>query len=108
MPVFKIHSSGGIEIKSGIRGRFVHGEKMTVGFFNLKAGSVLPEHAHPHEQISIIQSGEMELHMEGKIHRLSKGMVAVIPSNVPHEARAITDCIVQDVFQPVREEYLNT
>ena len=30
----------------------------------------------------------------------------VLPSNVPHSGRAITDVKVIDVFQPVREDFI--
>ena len=33
------------------------------------------------------------------------GDVIVIPSNIPHSGRALTKCILMDVFSPVREEY---
>lgn len=36
---------------------------------------------------------------------LEKGMIQVIPSMVPHSAVAHEDCILIDVFNPVREDY---
>ena len=36
---------------------------------------------------------------------LKNGDVIVIPSNIPHSGRALTKCILMDVFSPVREEY---
>ncbi|NOY99054.1 MAG: cupin domain-containing protein, partial [Chloroflexi bacterium] len=36
---------------------------------------------------------------------LEPGAVAVIPPDVPHAGRAVTDCRIIDVFYPTREEY---
>ncbi len=40
----------GKEIVPGYFGRFVHGEKITLFFVDIKKGSSLPEHQHPHER----------------------------------------------------------
>jgi hypothetical protein len=32
-------------------------------------------------------------------------MVARVPGNVPHSARAISDCRVINIFYPVREDF---
>ena len=89
----------------GFKVRFVHSEKMTIGFFSVAAGSTLPEHAHPHEQVSVITAGEMELTVGDETYRMIPGQIVTIPSDVPHSGRAITDCEIMDVFCPVREDY---
>jgi quercetin dioxygenase-like cupin family protein len=93
------------EIVPGFRGRYVHTEQMTIGFVDVDAGATLPEHAHPHEQITTVIAGELELTVDGQPRVLSPGTVAVIPSGVRHSGRAITACRVVDVFQPVRQDY---
>ncbi|MFK7951800.1 MAG: cupin domain-containing protein [Ekhidna sp.] len=96
------------EILPGYTVRFVHSEKMTMAFWDVKAGSPLPEHAHHHEQIANVMEGEYELTINGETQRLKPGQVAVIPSNVPHSGIAITDCKLMDIFAPVREDYLDS
>ncbi len=49
------------EIVPGFFARFVHSENMTIVYWNIKAGSSLPAHSHPHEQISSMIKGEFEL-----------------------------------------------
>jgi quercetin dioxygenase-like cupin family protein len=36
---------------------------------------------------------------------LEPGVMQVIPSNTPHGAIAHTDCVLIDVFNPIREDY---
>lgn len=93
------------EVFPGILGRLVHTKLTTVADFNIAEGTVLPTHHHPHEQTSTVLSGEF-LFVVGEEERLLRaGDVAVIPSNVPHSGKALTDCRIIDVFSPVREDY---
>ena len=89
----------------GFHGRFIHSERMTFARWRINAGSLLPEHSHMHEQVVHVYAGELELVVGGVMHRLTPGTVLVIPPDVPHSGRAVTDCEVMDVFAPVREDY---
>ncbi len=93
------------EIIPGFFARLIHTEGVTVGYFTISAGSVLPEHKHIHKQISNVLKGEFEMTVDGETMILRPGNVAVIPSNMPHSGRAISDCVILDVFNPVREDY---
>ena len=90
---------------AGFRGRFVNTPTMTLAYWKIKEGATLPEHAHPHEQVLNVIRGTLELTIGGAVHQLHAGMVYAIPGDVPHAARAVTDCYVIDVFHPVREDY---
>ncbi len=89
----------------GIRGKVVHGEKITVAHWDIAAGTVLPLHSHVHEQIANVISGSFELTIAGETQVLEAGMVGIIPSGVEHSGKALTDCHLIDVFQPARPEY---
>lgn len=93
------------ELKPGITGYYAHGERMTFGYVELKAGSEVPMHQHVQEQITYIIEGELNMTIGGKECPLKAGMYYVIHSNVPHSAVAKTDCKVIDAFNPVREDY---
>ena len=93
------------ELLPGARARFVHSDNMTLSHFEFEAGVLLPEHSHPHEQITNILDGVFELTIEGEPHRLETEMVAVIPPNARHSGKAITNCRLFDVFYPVREDF---
>lgn len=85
--------------------RFVHTDSMTFAHWEVQAGAVLPEHSHEHEQVAHVLEGEFELTIDGTARILKPGVVGVIPSHAVHSGRAITDCRIMDVFQPVREDY---
>ena len=92
-------------LTAGILGQYVHGESTTLGWVTIQAGSKLPAHHHPHEQITLMLEGKMEMHIGDETIMLVPGVVKVIPSNTPHSATAHTDCVLIDVFSPVREDY---
>ncbi len=92
------------EVVKGFRGRFIHSESMTHAYWNIDKGADLPEHAHVHEQVVNILEGEFELTVGGEKKIIKPGDIVVIPSNIPHTGRAITNCRILDVFSPVRED----
>ena len=48
----------------------------------------------------------MEFTVSDETILMKPGMTAYIPSNVPHAAKAITECKVIDVFIPPREDFI--
>ena len=92
-------------LTEGISGHYAHGKQMSFGYVTIARGSILPDHHHIHEQITYILSGELEMTIGDQTVTLTEGMFYVIPSNTPHSAVAHRDCVVIDVFSPVREEY---
>ena len=85
--------------------RFIHMEKMSLGYWDIEEGAIIAEHSHPHEQVSNVMEGAMELTMNGETKVLGPGEVAVFPPNVPHSGVAKAKSKVIDVFSPVREDY---
>ena len=106
MPFIKLNSIEEKELLPGFNVRFVHTENMTLAYWEIKAGSLLPEHSHHHEQVAQITEGELALTLDGEMRVLKAGELAVIPSNAIHSGKAITDCKLLDVFSPVREDFL--
>jgi quercetin dioxygenase-like cupin family protein len=78
---------------------------MTFAHWLIQAGAVLPDHAHPHEQVANVIAGEFELTINGETQRLGPGSVGIIPRHARHSGRAITQCHIIDVFYPIREDY---
>ena len=92
-------------LSTGITGQYVHGSQLTTGWVTIEKGSTLGLHQHPHEQITVMLEGRMEMKIGNETVMLESRMIQVIPSNVPHSAIAHEDCKLIDVFNPVREDY---
>ena len=96
-----------IEICPGITRRTVaNGRTMYQMVATLAAGSRMPAHSHPQEQIVHILDGQMRLIVEGVPHTLSTGDSFYLASNVPHGVETTLPTRVLDTFSPPREDYL--
>ena len=47
-----------VELLPGIEGKLIHTQNISLGYWNIKAGSTVPEHAHIHEQVTHILEGQ--------------------------------------------------
>jgi quercetin dioxygenase-like cupin family protein len=96
-----------IELAPGIRRRTIsHGATMYQMLAELEAGSVMPEHKHPQEQIMHIIAGRMKVNVGGVSHQLRTGESFYLASNVPHGVETLEKTTVLDTFSPPRDEYL--
>jgi quercetin dioxygenase-like cupin family protein len=96
-----------IEICPGIKRRTIaNGTSMYQMVARLDAGSRMPEHQHPQEQIVHILEGRMRLIVDGTPHELTAGDSFYLASKVPHGVETIEDTRVLDTFSPPRDEYL--
>ena len=84
-----------------------HGEKTLMAEFFLKAGAVLDEHSHPHEQIGYLITGKLDFNIGGEAFKAEAGDSWTIAGDVPHSVKVIEDAHVIEVFSPVREEFLD-
>ena len=107
-PMFsKRNSSGYKQALAGIRMKtLVFGDRTLFTEFLLDKGSVLPKHAHPHEQTGYLLSGRIMLSISEKTFEAQAGDSWCIPGNVEHGAEILEDSVAIEVFSPVREDYL--
>jgi quercetin dioxygenase-like cupin family protein len=96
-----------IDIVPGIRRRTItYGTSMYQMIAKLDAGSRMPEHKHPQEQIVHILEGRMRLIVSGVPHELKGGESFYLASDVPHGVETLDDTMVLDTFSPPRDDYL--
>jgi quercetin dioxygenase-like cupin family protein len=96
-----------VEFLPGLGFRPVLGEKGMTNFVSFAPGAVAPNHVHEEEQIVIVLDGEFTFDLDGDVRVMRKGDVAVIPSWVPHGAKATdSHCLEVDVFVPPRSSLL--
>ncbi|MEY8021583.1 cupin domain-containing protein [Muriicola sp. SD30] len=93
------------EIIPGFLGKMIHGEKMTLVYWEVKKDAEVPEHSHENEQIMQVLKGEFEFTVDGSTAIYKSGELIVIPPHVPHSGKALTPCLLMDIFSPVREAY---
>lgn len=95
-----------VEMSPGFLSKLIHTDHNTINFIEIKAGSDSPIHSHPHHQCAFVLKGEFEMTVGNEVQVLNTGKFAMIPGNVPHGGRAITDCTLLDIFSPVRADFL--
>ena len=95
------------QINPLIARRFITADRLTLARFELKRGSVVPQHAHENEQVSYIVTGALKFIVDGSNIIVRSGEVLQIPPNVPHAAEAIEDTLAIDVFTPVRQDWVD-
>jgi quercetin dioxygenase-like cupin family protein len=71
-------------------------------------GGIGATHKHPHLQISYIASGIFEITIAGETKILKEGDVYFVPSDVLHGAVCLENGILIDVFNPMREDFINS
>ena len=94
------------ELAPGVSAKIASGEKVMFSLVTLAPDAVVPEHAHPHEQMGMVVSGTMELTVAGEVRTLSGGEIYLIPGGVSHKAAAGPQgAVALDAFSPPRDEY---
>ena len=62
-------------------------------------------HSHPHHQMVYVTRGHILFEAEGNQWNLHAGDSLVVDGGVEHQASALEDCEVLDVFTPYRKDY---
>ncbi len=93
--------------EAGLR-RFVgaFNDKLFLAEHRMEKGWVGAAHSHPHEQVVYVVSGHLTLVCDRKTFDLRSGDSFVVRGGVEHQASAVEQSHVIDVFTPCREDYL--
>jgi quercetin dioxygenase-like cupin family protein len=107
MPFYRTDELPATEMLPGVLRREVHLSDVMLTFFEFEPDAVIPEHHHPHQQITFVISGTMEFDLDGEKQVLQAGDGALIPPNVPHSGVIVGGrCKALDAWHPIREDYL--
>lgn len=71
----------------------------------MKKGWVGVRHSHPHEQMVYVVSGRIRFEHPGGVFEAAKGDSFLVPGGVEHQASALEDGEILDIFTPYREDY---
>jgi quercetin dioxygenase-like cupin family protein len=100
------HDRQSKELIPGLTIRSFWGEKMLASVVHLEPNTLLEEHSHPHEQVSMVLSGEIEFTIAGETKTVKAGELCIIPGDVPHYVKTGAGAVkILDVFSPVREDF---
>jgi quercetin dioxygenase-like cupin family protein len=93
-----------IERRPGWHGRFFHSLNMTFAHYDFEAGSSIHEHSHAQEEVWEVIEGELDITVNGVARIARPGMAAIVPPNVLHSIKAITDGRAIVVDHPLRTD----
>jgi quercetin dioxygenase-like cupin family protein len=104
MPIVDTDTLRVIERLPGWRGRFFHSDHMTFAHYAFDKDATIHEHAHPEEEVYEVLEGEIEIVIDGTAHQARPGLVAIVPADVRHSVRALTDGRLIVIDYPSRPE----
>jgi quercetin dioxygenase-like cupin family protein len=94
-----------IERLPGWRGRYFHSQNMTFAHYEFDRGASIHEHFHPEEEVYEVLEGELELTIDGVAQIARAGIVGIVPANVRHFVKALTDGRAIIVDNPARKDF---
>jgi quercetin dioxygenase-like cupin family protein len=105
MPFIDTRALNVIERLPGWYGRYFHSPSMTFAHYEFKRGASIHEHFHPQEEVYEVIEGELEVTIDGVAQVVGAGLVAIVPVNVRHSVKALSDGRVIIVDYPRRPEF---
>src|SRR5882757_9402757 len=105
MPFIDVTTLDVIERLPGWYGRYFHSSEMTFAHYDFKRGASIHEHFHPEEEVYEVIEGELEVTVDGVTQIVRAGLVAIVPANVRHSVKALTDGRAIIVDHPARPDF---
>ena len=91
-----------VERLPGWHGRYFHSANMTFAHYEFVKGASIHEHSHPQEEVYEVTAGELEITIDGKTQVVGAGIVAIVPADIRHSVKALTDGRAIIVDYPLR------
>ncbi|MEF3273993.1 MAG: cupin domain-containing protein [Chloroflexus sp.] len=88
------------------RRRIALTERMYQMEVRLEAGSHVPVHRHPEDQIAHVVRGRLRFQVGEDLIEATAGSSVAIPGDVPHAVWALEETLAIDTFSPPRADYL--
>jgi len=108
MPIVDTNALGVRERLPGWFGRYFNSPSMTFAYYDFVRGSSIHEHFHEQEEVWQVIEGELEITIDGAATIARSGVAAIVPPNVRHSVRALTDGRAIVVDTPLRPGFLST
>ncbi len=105
MPFLDTRSLKVIERLPGWHGRYFHSPNITFAHYDFARGSSIHDHFHPQEEIWNVIEGELEMTIDGVTEIARPGIVGIVPGNVHHSVKALTDGRAIIVDYPLRRDF---
>ena len=83
-----------------------YGDSVMVARVTFEEGAEGYVHAHPHSQVSYVESGEFDVYIDGVEKRLGPGDSFYVQPNLDHGAVCRKAGVLLDVFSPARQDFL--
>lgn len=83
-----------------------YNEKLFLAEHRMEKGWVGARHSHPHEQIVYVASGHLKVTIGDTSFEVQGGDSFVVRGGVEHQASALAESLVIDVFTPRRDDYV--
>ncbi len=93
-----------VERRPGWYGRYFDSPSMTFAHYEFTEGSTIHEHSHPQEEVWQVIEGELEIDVDGDVRIAGPGLAAIVPPNVPHAVRALTNGKAHVIDYPLRSD----
>ncbi len=82
-----------------------HSDQLMLVRHYFEKGWVGARHSHPHHQLVYVVTGAILVDVDGRTFEVHTGDSFVVDGGVEHQASALEESEVLDVFTPVREDY---
>jgi quercetin dioxygenase-like cupin family protein len=102
MPFVDTSTLDVVERKPGWFGRYFDSPSMTFAHYEFTIGSAIHEHSHSQEEVWQVIEGELEITVDGVVRIAGPGVAAIVPPNVRHAVKALTNSKAIAVDHPLR------